>query len=117
MIGVLGKIEAFNQKSLLNNEDFVPIKISSSGLECIEYIAVDCKNSDMNKPFCATHDIKIDKEGYAHIDCKKKKVNDKGKNIKFDIWDGTIKSVEKPLRLKVRNICGDESIIPLVEKI
>ena len=112
---VIGKIDEFNKKSQVNNDDFTPIKISKSGLECIEYIAVDCKNSDMDKPFFASHDIKIDKNGLAHIDCKKKIVNDKGKTIKFDIWDGTIKSIDKPLRLKVRNICGDESIILLVD--
>jgi adenine-specific DNA-methyltransferase len=29
------------------------------------------------------------------------------------LWDGTIRSKKKPLRLKVRNIAGDESIIKL----
>lgn len=27
-----------------------------------------------------------------------------------DYWDGTITSENKPLRLKIRNVCGDETV-------
>lgn len=30
-----------------------------------------------------------------------------------DLWDATIISEDKPLRLKVRNICGDETVFVL----
>ena len=30
-----------------------------------------------------------------------------------DFWDGTIHANIKPLRMKIRNICGDETIITL----
>lgn len=112
---VITKINDFNQKSLINdkNNSFKPIKISKSGLECIEYIAVDCENDDLSKPFNATVDIYIDDKGLAHYNCLTKKTDAKGKTVKFDIWDGSIKSVEKPLKLKVRNICGDETIIKI----
>ena len=96
------------------NNSFKPIKISKSGLECIEYIAVDCESDDLSKPFNATVDIYIDDKGLAHYNCQTKKTDAKGKTVKFDIWDGSIKSVEQPLKLKVRNICGDETIIKIV---
>lgn len=113
---VITKINDFNQKSLINdkNNSFKPIKISKSGLECIEYIAVDCESDDLSKPFNATVDIYIDDKGLAHYNCQTKKTDAKGKTVKFDIWDGSIKSVEQPLKLKVRNICGDETIIKIV---
>ena len=113
---VITKINDFNQKSLINdkNNSFKPIKISKSGLECIEYIAVDCENDDLSKPFNATVDIYIDDKGLAHYNCQTKKTDAKGKTVKFDIWDGSIKSEKKPLKLKVRNICGDETIIKIM---
>ena len=94
---VITKINDFNQKSLINvkNNSFKPIKISKSGLECIEYIAVDCESDDLSKPFNATVDIYIDDKGLAHYNCQTKKTDAKGKAVKFDIWDGSIKSVEK----------------------
>ncbi len=112
---VITKINDFNQKSKINDKNgkFKPIKISASGLECIEYIAVDCENDDLSKPFNATVDIYIDDKGLAHYNCQTKKTDAKGKTVKFGIWDGSIKSVEKPLKLKVRNICGDETIIKI----
>lgn len=30
-----------------------------------------------------------------------------------NLWDGCIRSTQKPLRLKIRNICGDETIYVL----
>ena len=32
-----------------------------------------------------------------------------------NFWDGTIHSDHKPLRMKIRNICGDETIFTLPE--
>ena len=45
-------------------------------------------------------EIKIDKNGYVIVD---------GNKIK-EFWDGCIRSAKKPLRLKIRNICGDETV-------
>jgi adenine-specific DNA-methyltransferase len=50
-------------------------------------------------------EIKIDKNGYVIRDGEKAK----------EFWDGTIRSGRKPLRLKVRNICGDETEYNLSE--
>ena len=46
-------------------------------------------------------ELKIDKRGYVLLNGKKT----------GQFWDGTIRSKAKPLRLKVRNIAGDESVI------
>ena len=27
-----------------------------------------------------------------------------------NFWDGTVRSDKKPLRIKIRNICGDETV-------
>jgi hypothetical protein len=45
-------------------------------------------------------EIKIDKLGYIILNGTKTK----------DFWDGTIKSDKPPLRIKNRNICGDETV-------
>ena len=45
-------------------------------------------------------EIKIDKLGYVIRNGVKTK----------DFWDGAITSEQKPLRLKIRNICGDETV-------
>ena len=45
-------------------------------------------------------EIKIDKNGFVIRNGEKTK----------DFWDGTIRSEREPLRLKIRNICGDETV-------
>lgn len=121
---LMQKIDAYNQKRGLNGngkkkqieleeangaEDeenekvaaFKPIEVSKNGLELIELISLDCTsakgkwNSDV--------EIKIDKKGFLIRDGEKTK----------EFWDGKITSKEKPLRLKVRNIAGDETVIEL----
>jgi adenine-specific DNA-methyltransferase len=84
----------------VNGKDskFTPIQISETGLELIEFISLDCKNKD--GVWHSDTEIKIDKKGYVIKNGKKTK----------EFWDGTISSSKKPLRIKVRNIAGDESI-------
>ena len=77
---------------------FTPILISETGLELIEYISLDCTNQD--RAWHSDSEIKIDKLGYVIVNGTKTK----------SFWDGTIKCEKKPLRLKIRNICGDETI-------
>ncbi len=77
-----------------------PIVISEEGLETIEWISLDCTNVDKEAPWKSDSEIKIDRNGYV-IENGKKTNN---------FWDGTICSDMRPLRLKVRNICGDESV-------
>lgn len=83
-----------------------PIKISDEGLECIEWLSLDCHEAEKNAPWHSDAEIKIDKTGNIIIDGKKQMI----------AWDGTIStkdSENKPLRLKIRNICGDETVFCL----
>lgn len=82
---------------------FVPIEISDNGLELIEMISLDCTNSD--GIWQIDFEIKIDKNGYLAINGKKSK----------DFWNGKISYEKKPLRMKVRNIAGDETILNFSE--
>ena len=98
-----GKILEFNQKSLANSSEkkpYKPITISEDGLEMIEFISLDC-TADSGE-WHSDSEIKVEgKTSYVTINGKKTK----------EFWDGTIKCEKKPLRLKVRNICGDESVV------
>ncbi|MCQ2260013.1 MAG: site-specific DNA-methyltransferase [Bacteroidales bacterium] len=76
------------------------IQISEEGLETIEWLSLDCHEADKSAPWHSDSEIKIDRLGY---------VTENGKKTS-QFWDGTIRSDQRPLRLKVRNICGDETI-------
>lgn len=98
---VLQKIDEFNQKARMNATDkkpFKPIEISDTGLELIEYLSLDCTATQAE--WHSDSEIKIDKNGFVIRNGEKTK----------DFWDGTIRSEGKPLRLKIRNICGDETV-------
>ena len=98
---VLQKIDEFNQKARMNATDkkpFKPIEISDTGLELIEYLSLDCTAGQGE--WHSDSEIKIDKNGFVIRNGEKTK----------EFWDGTIRSEKKPLRLKIRNICGDETV-------
>lgn len=98
---VLQKIDEFNQKARMNataKKPFKPIEISDTGLELIEYLSLDCTAAQGE--WHSDSEIKIDKNGFVIRNGEKTKA----------FWDGTIRSEEKPLRLKIRNICGDETV-------
>ena len=98
---VLSKISEFNQKAVLNSSDkkpYKPIVISDDGLELIEFISVDCTSADGE--WHSDSEIKIDKLGYVIKNGTKTK----------EFWNGKISCEKKPLRLKIRNICGDETV-------
>lgn len=98
---VLSKIMEFNQKAALNSSEkkpYKPIIISDDGLELIEFISVDSTSSEGE--WHSDSEIKIDKLGYVIKNGTKTK----------EFWDGKISSEKKPLRLKIRNICGDETV-------
>lgn len=109
---LLTKIAEFNgkkqaKKKQLSTEDIAEatapkISISDEGLELIEYLSLDCTHAK-GEVWQSDSEIKIDKKGFMIIDGEKTK--------KF--WDGMIVSDKKPLRLKVRSIAGDETIIVL----
>lgn len=98
---VMQKIFEFNEKALLNSTEkkpFKPIEISDTGLELIEYLSLDCTSADGE--WHSDSEIKMDKNGYVILNGVKTR----------GFWDGTISSEKQPLRLKIRNICGDETV-------
>lgn len=98
---VLSKIAEFNQKAFLNSsakKPYKPIEISEEGLELIEFLSLDCTAT--GGEWHSDSEIKIDKNGYVIVDGNKTK----------EFWDGCIRSTKRPLRLKIRNICGDETV-------
>ena len=97
---VMRHINAYNQKCELNSKGkkFKPIVISEEGLELIEWLSVDCTATEGE--WHSDSEIKIDKLGFVIKNGIKTK----------EFWDGAIKSEKKPLRLKIRNICGDETV-------
>ncbi|NOX48664.1 MAG: site-specific DNA-methyltransferase, partial [Chlorobi bacterium] len=100
---LMQKINEFNEKGNLQaiskGKEFKPINISEEGLELIELISLDCTNT--TGKWQSDSEIKIDKLGYISINSKKTK----------EFWNGKIESDKKPLRLKIRNISGDETIV------
>lgn len=99
---VIQKIQDFNAKNMGadKKKHYQPIIISDEGLETIEYISVDCTAAE--GPWHSDSEIKIDKLGYVIRNGQKTK----------DFWDARIYAPKQPLRLKIRNICGDETIYP-----
>lgn len=98
---VLSKIAEFNKKAFLNSsvkKPYKPIEISEDGLELIEFLSVDCTAAEGE--WHSDSEIKIDKNGFVVVNGNKTK----------DFWDGKIRCEQKPLRLKIRNICGDETV-------
>lgn len=102
---LINKIDEYNEKmnsqALASGKPAKLIEISLEGLELIEMISLDCTSNE--GVWHSDEEIKIDKLGYV--------IN---KGLKTDnLWDGTMEFKKKPLRIKVRNISGDESIINL----
>lgn len=98
---VMSKITEFNNKAMLNSSEkkpYKPIIISDDGLELIEFISVDCTSAEGE--WHSDSEIKIDKLGYVVCNGVKTK----------EFWDCRITSDNKPLRIKIRNICGDETV-------
>ena len=102
------KIADFNlkgqQQALKGKKTFTPITLSEGGLETIEFLSLDCTSPEFSAPWHSAAEILIDKLGYV----RKNGIDTK------EVWDGTITSTDKPLRLKIRNICGDETVYEIV---
>jgi adenine-specific DNA-methyltransferase len=98
------KIKEFNQKAMANSKKkFTPIEMSLEGLEAIEMVSLDCTTAEPNAPWHSDAEIKIERNSLVTRNGVKS----------TDFWDGKIHSDEKPLRMKIRNICGDETIVKL----
>ncbi len=101
------KIDEYNingqTQASAKGKEFKPILISEEGLETIEWLSVDSITADKNAPWHSDDEIRIDRLGYV--------IENGKKTTRF--WDGTIRTDNPPLRLKIRNICGDESVYAL----
>lgn len=104
---VMTRIREYNEKSAAQAQskgrNYKPLTISDEGLECIEWLSLDCEQEEADAPWHSSVEVYIDKNGYTTVNGK----------TTGNLWNGTIRTLDdrKPLRLKVRNICGDETII------
>ena len=99
----LAQVNKHNEKNPANPKTFTPLRISEEGLETIEMVSLDCTSAD-SQEWHADAEIKVDAKTSRMI------INGV-KTQKF--WQGYIVSDERPLRMKIRNICGDETIFKL----
>lgn len=95
--------QAMQKRAKGKDVPFNPIRISDEGLETIEWVSLDCTNADKQAPWHSDAEVKIDRLGFVILNGKKT----------ANFWDATIRSDQKPLRMKIRNICGDETIFQL----
>ena len=99
------KIDEYNDKleaqAIKKQEEYKPLTISDEGLELIELISLDCTHSEGS--WKSDSEIKVEKNNYVTINGEKTK----------SYWNGKISFTKKPLRMKIRNICGDETIIDI----
>ena len=110
---VLKKIDEYNLKTQeqmalatadeKKKKTFTPMTISDEGLECIEWISLDCTSAEEQGEWHSDVELKIEQDSRVRYNNGEKSQN---------YWDGTVRTLDerKPLRMKIRNICGDETI-------
>ncbi len=77
------KIDEYNQKAICNaSKNYEMITLSDNGLETIEWISLDTTTDDINAPWHAEAEIKIEKDNRITVNGNKTS----------DFWDGTISS-------------------------
>ena len=103
------KIDEYNQKKELQSLKgkglkSEPIHLSESELETIEWVSLDC-TAEEGTEWHSDAEVKIEKDCHVR----------RNGTLAKEFWDGTIrtKDEKRPLRIKVRNICGDETICKL----
>lgn len=96
-----GKISEYNMKGVLQGgkKSFKPIAVSEDGLELIECVSLDCTAAD--GPWHADAEVYIAPTGHVIKDGR----------ATGELWDGSVSSEDRPLRLRVRNIAGDETSV------
>lgn len=94
-----GKIYDYNAKGALQGkQSFKPICVSEEGLELIECVSLDCTAAE--GPWHADAEVYIDRNGFQVVDGR----------ATDQFWDGSVSSERPPLRIRVRNIAGDETV-------
>ena len=94
------QLQVLQQKAKGKEKTFTPILVSDEGLETIEWISLDCTAAEKDAPWHSDSEIKIDKVGYV--------IKNGTKTTEY--WDACIRCDHKPLRMRIRNICGDETV-------
>lgn len=94
------QLQVLHQKAKGKEKTFTPILVSDEGLETIEWISLDCTIAEKEASWHSDSEIKIDKLGCVI----------KNGTKTTDYWDACIRCDHKPLRMKIRNICGDETV-------
>ena len=97
------QLQVLQQKTKGKDKAYVPILISDEGLETVEWVSLDCTTVEKAAPWHSESEIKIDKQGYV--------IKNGVKTTEY--WDACIQCKSKPLRMKIRNICGDETVFIL----
>lgn len=97
------QLQVLQQKAKGKEKSFTPILVSDEGLETIEWISLDCTATEKDAPWHSDSEIKIDKLGYV--------IKNGVKTTEY--WDACIRCDHQPLRMKIRNICGDETVYNL----
>lgn len=97
------QLQVLQQKAKGKEKTFTPILVSDEGLETIEWISLDCTATEKDAPWHSDSEIKIDKVGYV--------IKNGTKTTEY--WDACIRCDHQPLRMKIRNICGDETVYNL----
>lgn len=93
------QLQVLQQKAKGKEKTFIPILLSNEGLETIEWVSLDCTSSEKDSVWHSDGEIKIDKSGHVIKNGVKT----------TELWDACIRCEQKPLRMKIRNICGDET--------
>ena len=99
------QLQALRAKDKDKEVKFTPILLSDTELETIEWVSLDCTAADGDQ-WHSDAEVKIEKNCHVR--------RNGGKATK-EQWDGTIrtKDEQKPLRIKIRNVCGDETVFVL----
>lgn len=74
----------------------LPVGLSADGLECIEWLSVDCTAAE--GPWTSAAEAKIDVKNRLILNGVRQVAK----------WDGTLLCASAPKRLRVRNVAGDE---------
>jgi len=84
--------------------DALPVGLSQDGLECIEWLSIDCVALD--GPWHSSVEAKIDAKNRLILNG----VRQTGR------WDGSLLCADAPKRLRLRNVAGDELTIDLTSQ-
>lgn len=83
-------------------QQYAPVCMSESQLEAIEWVSLDCTEAEATAPWHSDAEVKIEPDGTVRLNG--------GLKNKM-LWDGIIQTLDDrcPLRMRIRNICGDET--------